>query len=69
MANHQYETLDSWADVKAKLATVTSHQDLVLLNEAVEAAFVSDRQRLHMSDAEWLEYTALLAVKAAQLKT
>ena len=62
------DPMQTWTDVKARLATVTSNQELVLFTEAVEAAFVSDRQRLHMSDAEWQEYTALLAVKAAQLK-
>jgi hypothetical protein len=50
------------------LDEVTTHKGLCALNEAVDERFMSDRQQLSMSDAEWEQWTLLVAKKAAQLE-
>lgn len=63
------ETLmNTFADVKAMLDRVPDFKGLRALNDAVEAQFASDRQQLVMTDADWHEYTALVARRASQLE-
>lgn len=62
-----YDGLCAFNDVKAMLEVVQTHEELCALNVAVEERFVRDQQQLVMSDAEWHEYTSLVAIKASQI--
>lgn len=62
-----YEGLRSFADVKALLGQVSTHQGLRALNDAVDERFLRDRQQLTMTNADWEQWTVLVARKAAQL--
>lgn len=63
-----YESLRTFVDVEAMLKKVTTHAGLCALNDAVDASFLSDSQQLRMTDAEWEQWTNLLAQKAASFR-
>ncbi len=60
--------LNTLADVKVMLDRVPDFKALCALNDAVEERFASDRQQLVMNDADWHEYTALVARRASQFE-
>jgi hypothetical protein len=60
--------MNTFADVKAMLDRVPDFKALCALNDAVEEQFASDRQQLVMTDADWHEYTALVARRASQFE-
>lgn len=62
------QLMNTFADVKAMLNRVPDFKGLCALNDAVEERFASDRQQLVMTDADWHEYTALLARRASQFE-
>lgn len=62
-----YGAMHSFADVRALLSLASSRQDLIDLNDAVEQRYWADKQLLSMTDADWVEYTTLLAQKESQL--
>lgn len=55
----------TFADIKATLVQVTTHQALCALNDDVERRF--NAMQLSMTDADWQEWTLLVAGKASQL--
>ncbi|TXT24397.1 MAG: hypothetical protein FD131_4994 [Rhodocyclaceae bacterium] len=63
-----YDGLRSFVEARAMLDKVTTHKGLCALNEAVDERFMSDRQQLSMADAEWEQWTLLVAKKAAQFE-
>lgn len=63
-----YDGLLSFVEARAMLDKVTTHKGLCALNAAVDERFLSDRQQLTMSDAEWEQWTLLVTKKAAQLE-
>lgn len=66
--NNDFDQLRTFADVQTMLGECTSHEALCALNDAVEARFAKDRRLLAMTDADWVAYTNLLAIKAAELE-
>lgn len=58
------DTVTTFADIKAMLEQVTTHQGLCSLNDDVERRF--NESRLTMANADWEEWTLLVAGKASQ---
>lgn len=63
-----YDGLRTFGDVKAMLETAASLKALEKLNDAVEERFMRDRQQLAMTDADWNEYSLLLARRVSQVE-
>lgn len=59
------DAVTTFADIKAMLVQVTTHQALCALNDDVERRF--NAMQLSMTDADWQEWTLLVAGKASQL--
>lgn len=57
----------TFAEIKAMLEQVTTHQGLCSLNDDVERRF--NGSQLTMTSADWEEWTALVANKASQWAT
>lgn len=64
-----YANLHSFSDVKAMLCEVRSHKELCALVEAVDERFVADQQQLKMTDEDWIEWTSMVASKAATFES
>lgn len=58
------DSVTTFADIKALLVEVTTHQGLCSLNDDVERRF--NEMQLSMTDADWKEWTLLVAGKASQ---
>lgn len=67
ISKHDYEALHTFGDAQAQLSTVATHQALCALVEAVDERFIRDRPQISMSDADWVQWTTLVANKAALL--
>lgn len=65
--NNQYDGLRSFSDVKTMLDHAKTHEEICTLNQHVENRFMRDQQQLTMTDADWEEYTSLMARKVTQL--
>lgn len=55
----------TFSEIKAMLLEVTTHQALCALNDDVERRF--NAMQLSMTDADWKEWTLLIAGKASQV--
>lgn len=60
------DAVTTFADIKAMLEQVTTHQALCALNDDVERRFNTTPQ-LNMTNADWEEWTLLVAAKASQV--
>lgn len=68
LADDACDGLRTFADVKAMLDKVPSHKALCALTDAVDERFMRDQRQLTMTDADWEEWTVLVARKAAQFE-
>lgn len=59
------DTATTFSEIKALLVEVTTHQGLCSLNDDVERRF--NEMQLSMTDADWKEWTLLVAAKASQV--